>query len=115
MKLYKGKIQNPKIRGKNTKFGRKIILKIPNLEFLINFDSFIMTQNFYNIFFSKIDALPIILIPSFGKSIENSDHNDFFNFFILDKFSVSTIHMPNDVQPSTGRSPECMSLNGIEI
>ena len=86
---------------------------MPNLEFLINFDPFIMTQIFYNIFISKIGALPIILIPSFWKSVENSDHNDFLIFLILDKFSVP--HTPNDVQPSTGRSPECMSLNGIEI
>ena len=49
-----------------------------------------MTQNFYNIFISKIGALPIILIPSFWKSIENSDHNDFFIFLISDKFSVPT-------------------------
>ena len=59
------KKQKKKKKARKPYISRKNTLKIINFEILVNLDPFIMYQNFYNIFFSKIGALLRILILSF--------------------------------------------------
>ena len=79
-KAISKKYKSQKKGKKLPKFDSKYNSKIQNFEILVNFDPFIIYQNFYNIFFSKIGALPKIMISSFWKYLENSGHSDFLIF-----------------------------------